>query len=324
VNKHLNILIIDDVHPILIDRLERLGCRMDYQPNVAPEHIDQALKGKQGLIIRSKISIDRAFMQRNPDLKIIGRAGSGMDNIDLDAAAELGIECINAAEANRDAVAEQAMAMLLSLLTRTVKSFEEVKNGIWDREGNRGFELGAMRVGIIGFGNTGSALASKLSGFGCRVLAYDKYKTGFGNDSVEEVGYEELLKAADIISFHVPLTSETKSWIDRRFIESVENSFYLLNLSRGGIMQTEAILNGLKAGRIRGFATDVLENEKLNTYTASEKDLLEELRSRSDVIITPHIGGWTAESYRKISEVLAEKIEQYMETLKSHRKVDVN
>ncbi|MBO6516495.1 MAG: phosphoglycerate dehydrogenase [Bacteroidia bacterium] len=304
----IHILIVDDVHPALLDALETEGLKYDYRPDIMASDVKQVLSDFNVLIVRSKIQADREMLEANPQLELIMRAGSGMDNIDLEVADKLKISCVNTPEANCDAVGEQTVGMLLNLAHNINKGSNEIALGIWDREGNRGFEIGTRTVGIIGYGNTGSAVARKLEGFGCEILAYDKYKEGFGNGVVQEVDLNRLLEEADVISFHVPLTHETRSWINTDFIDSVRKPFVLLNLSRGGIMKTSDVVDGLKKGKISGFASDVLENEKLTSLSQIQIEELNTLNEMNNVVLTPHVGGWTQESYRKISEVLVKKL----------------
>lgn len=307
--QNINILIADDVHPTLMEGLDRLGLKYSYQPDVTHSEIGSLLPQYNALIVRSKINLDRAVLQQCQQLIWIGRAGSGMDNIDLEAARELNIQCFNAGAGNRDAVGEHAVGLLLNLSKNIHKSGMEVAKGVWDREGNRGFEIKGKTIGIIGFGNTGSTVAEKLSGFGARILAYDKYKTSYGSHLVVESDYYSLLNESDILSFHVPLTEETRHWIDRDFIAGFNRPKVLLNLSRGGIMNTSAVLEGLESGMIRAFGTDVLENEQLEKLSVAEQIEFKKLASLPQVIITPHIGGWSHESYLKISELLLVQIE---------------
>jgi len=306
-------LIIDDLHESFEKELSAHQVETTYRIDLNKSEIAEELKGYNILVLRSKIFVDAEFIESQPQLRIIARAGSGLDNIDLEAAEKQNIICVNAAEGNRVAVGEQSVGMLLSLAANISSAHKEVQNGEWNREKNRGWELEGKTIGIIGFGNTGSSVASRLSGFGMNILAYDKYKTGFGNSYVEEVDYDQILQEADIISFHVPLTSLTKHWIDSHFINSVRKNFVLLNLSRGHIMKTQDIIEALDSEKIKAFGSDVLENENLKSHNQLEIRQLESLAGRRNVVITPHIGGWTIESYRKISEVLANKL---IETLK--------
>lgn len=311
-NKALKLLIVDDVHKGLMARLDQLGVSYTYQPDIQSGQIEKELKSYTGIVVRSKIVLNADFLTAQPQLKVIARAGSGMDNIDLPTAEKCGILCFNAAEANADAVGEQAVGMLLALQHRIIKSNREVAKANWDREGNRGEEIGNKIIGIIGYGNTGSAVARKLAGFGSKVIAYDKYKCDFGNDYVEEVSLTQLMREADIITFHIPLTSETNKWINKTWIESVSKNFALLNLSRGGIMETKAVIQGLNSGKIKSFATDVLENERLQSFNSDERQEFAWLNDQDNVVITPHVGGWSQQSYIKISAVLADKLDAYI------------
>lgn len=305
-----SVLIIDDVHPYLTEQLPLIGYSFDYRPEIQRQEILDCIGNYEGLVVRSKISVDKEILDRAAKLKFIGRAGSGLEIIDMEYAREKGITCFNTPEANRDAVGEQAVGMLLSLLANIHKSYLEVRNWVWDREGNRGYELSSMTVGIVGYGNTGSAFAQKLSGFGCKILAYDKYKSGYGTAQVKECSMEELFEQADIISFHIPLTSETKHMVNTGFLNRFKKNIYLLNLSRGKIIITTDIINALQTGKLLGVALDVLENENFSTYTEEEKANLYNLLSFPHVLVTSHIGGWTHESYYKISYSLVEKIKQ--------------
>lgn len=287
-------------------------CEVAYKPGLSYRETMEIIDHYQILVMRSGYVVDAAMIAAASSLDVIARAGAGMDNIDEQAAANAGIICLNAPEGNRNAVSEQTVGMMLALLHNIVKGNNEVKNQLWQREENRGFELGNKTVGIIGFGNTGSEVAKKLLNFGCRILVYDKFKSGFATKYIEECSLETLMQHADIITLHVPLTDLTYRWINHSFINSIAKPFYLLNLSRGKIMVTRDVIDGLNHGKILGLATDVLENENikhgLEALSSEQKADFKELTERDNVIITPHIGGWSHESYRKISEVLADKI----------------
>ncbi|HYG14926.1 MAG TPA: NAD(P)-dependent oxidoreductase [Bacteroidia bacterium] len=304
------VLIIDDVHPYFTEQLPGMGYAFDYRPEIQRAEILECISNYQGLIVRSKTIVDREMLDRAAKLKFIGRAGSGLEIIDVSYAGEKGVTCFNTPEANRDAVAEQAVGMLLSLLANIHKSYLEVRNWVWDREGNRGYELSSMTVGIVGYGNTGSAFAQKLSGFGCKLLAYDKYKSGYGTALVKECNMDELFEQADILSFHIPLTAETKHMVNTGYLNRFKKNIYLLNLSRGKIIIIADIINALQTGKLRGVALDVLENENFSTYFEEEKSNFYNLLSFPHVLVTSHIGGWTHESYYKISYSLVEKIKQ--------------
>ena len=301
-----NILIVDDIHPIFMEQAEALGYHCDYQPAIKPEQAYQIIGSYEGLVIRSKFLVDRKVIDLAKNLKFICRAGAGMDNIDEAYANEKGIKLINAPEGNMDAVGEHAVGILLSLMNNLNRSDAEVRNGVWNREANRGYELKGKTVGIIGYGFMGSSFARKLSGFGVNVIAYDKYKTGFSDQYAREVSMEEIVKHADVVSFHIPLTTETKGLVDDEYLFHFKKPIFLLNTSRGKVVKTQAVLNAIKQGKILGAGLDVLEVEKFPAL--GEQAWFEELRQSGKVILTPHVAGWTFDSYRKISEVMAEKL----------------
>ncbi|MDQ6481491.1 NAD(P)-dependent oxidoreductase [Dyadobacter sp. LHD-138] len=308
----MKILIADSMHPSLFNMLEAQGWDFAYHPEYRREDIVHALPDYEGLFIRSKTFVDRVVMQHAKKLRFIARAGAGLDLIDLDVAKELGIEVFHAGEGNRDAVAEHMLGMLLGLLANIVKADKEVRNGIWDREGNRGVELMTKTVGLIGYGNNGGATAKRLSGFGCKVLAYDKYRDHYGDQFAQEASLEDIMREADIVSLHVPLTDETKYLIDEKFIEGFAKPFYLMNLSRGKVANLHAVVEGLKSGKIIGACLDVLENEKLKTLTEAQQAVFDFLIHSNRVVLTPHIGGWTHESYVRINEVLLRQIKDWL------------
>ncbi len=307
------ILISDRTHPILEERL----CQAGYDVSVEPDHdyrsLLHAAQGCDGLVVRSKVIIDRAFIDACPTLRCIGRVGAGMETIDVDYAEQKGIRCLNSPEGNRDAVGEHTVGMLLALLNNIARADAEVRRGLWHREENRGHELGNLTVGIIGFGNMGQAFAKRLSGFGCRVVYYDikdpKDLKGLKDlkdiKDIEALPLEELKRCADVVSFHVPLTAETRHYLDAAFIDAMQKPFFLLNTSRGAVVDTEALVAGLASGKVRGAALDVLENENM------QADTLLTLNSKlltQNVVFTPHVAGWTVESKYKLAAVLADKI----------------
>ncbi len=265
----------------------------------------------EGLVIRSKLFLNEDFFVKCSSLIWVARGGAGMDNIDEDAAFRAGVKLMNSENANSDAVGEQTLAMLLALRTNLVKSHNEVSSGIWNREGNRGVELKGKTVGIIGYGNTGKAVCEKLSGFGVNILVYDKYKSEFSDTNLTEVKLDEILAKSDIISLHIPLNSETENFVNDSFINQVTNPFVLLNLSRGKIVDIQSVIKFLKSGKIVGFGADVLPNEPPNMNDDFDKKMLQTLNSFSNVLLTPHVGGWTIESYEKISEILLINILNY-------------
>jgi D-3-phosphoglycerate dehydrogenase / 2-oxoglutarate reductase len=309
----MTILIADDLHPSMFEMLQAAGLNYRYEPTFKRADILTHIADYEGLIIRSKTFIDEEVFQKATKLRFIGRAGAGLDLIDLEAAQKHGVRVFAANEGNRDAVAEQAVGMLLGLFANIAKADREVRQGIWDREGNRGIELMGKTVGLIGFGFNGSATAQRLSGFGCKVLAYDKYLVNYGHAHAQEATLEAILAQADVISLHVPLTEETRLMVNEAFVERVAKPFFLMNVARGEIVDLEAVVEGLKSGKIRGAALDVLENEKLKTLTPAQQTAFDYLRTSDRVILTPHIAGWTQESYAKINEALMKQIRAYLE-----------
>jgi len=301
-----NILIADDIHPIFIERAEALGYACDYQPSIKLAGAMEIIGNYAGLVIRSKFNVDRAVMDAAANLRFICRAGAGMDNIDEAYAAEKNIKLMNAAEGNMDAVGEHAVGMLLSLMNNFRNSDLEIRAGQWHREENRGYELKGKTVGIIGYGFMGSSFARKLSGFGVNVIAYDKYKTGFSDQYAREVSMEEIVKHSDVLSLHIPLTTETNGLVSDEYLFHFKKPIFFINTSRGKTAKVSAILNAIKQGKILGAGLDVLEVEKFPAL--AEQEWFEELKTSGKVLLTPHIAGWTFDSYRKISEVMAEKL----------------
>jgi len=302
------ILIIDDVDEMLVLGLKANGFEVNYLPNATVNEILNLIPNADGLIVRTKIKIDQVIFDAAKKLKFIARAGAGTDNIDMQIANEKNIVVLNAGEANSDAVGEQTLAMLLGLFTKTVKANNEVKKFIWDREGNRGIELAGKTVGIIGYGNTGKAVAKKLSGFGVNVLAYDKYLTDYTDAYAIESTMADVFEKADVLTLHVPLTNETEQMVDLNYLNQFKKNIWVLNLSRGKVLNTPEFVLALKSGKVIGAGLDVLENEKINSLSDMENKWFDFFLQSPNVILTPHVGGWTNESYRKISEVLLKKI----------------
>lgn len=302
----LKILIVDDLHPAFKEAATKLGYHCDDKPELTREQSLAILGDYEGLVIRTKFQVDREIMDAAPKLKFIGRAGAGMDNVDEEYARSKGIACINAPEGNRDAVAEHAIALLLALVVNLRKGDQEIRDGVWDRETNRGWELKGKTVALIGYGNTGNAMARKLSGFDVNVIAFDKYKTGYSDAYVREMSMEQIVKLADVVSLHIPLTRETRQMVDEEYLFHFRKPIFLINTARGEIVNTQAVLSRIKSGEIMGAGLDVLETEKFPAL--SQKPWFEDLKANGKVILTPHVAGWTFDSYRKISEVLAEKL----------------
>ncbi|MGM0496728.1 MAG: NAD(P)-dependent oxidoreductase [Bacteroidota bacterium] len=308
----MDILIVDKVHNILIEKLQKESFHLDYRYDISGEEAFEIIHKYDGIIIRSKFSLSKEFLSRAKKLKFIGRVGAGLENIDLSFAKENGIVCLNSPEGNRNAVGEQTLGMLLSLMNNLNKADIEVKNGLWRREENRGHELTNKTIGIIGYGNMGSAFAEKLKGFGNNIIAYDKYKNNFSDKYVKEVKLETIYDETDVLSLHVPLTDETYYMVDNDFIQHFRNPFWLINTARGSVINTRHIVENLKKGKIKGAALDVLELEKANFEELHQSEKLPEyfqqLIQMHNVILSPHIAGWTHESNRKLSEVMADKI----------------
>ncbi|MCS7027434.1 MAG: phosphoglycerate dehydrogenase [Bacteroidia bacterium] len=304
----MKVLIVDDLHPILMDVLSHHGFVCKYVPNMSYQALLCEISEYEGIVMRSHTPIDKAVLNKAVNLKFIAKVGSGIDNIDEAECRKRNIHIINAPEGNRDAVAEFTVGVLLSLARNICTANEEVKRLEWNRELNRGFELKGKTIGIIGYGNVGYALSQRLHGFEMRILAYDKYKTYFSNRYVKEATLEELYEQADIITFHVPLTPETEGWINLEWLMRFKKSIVLLNMARGKIAVLEDLLKGLEIGKIAALGLDVLPNEEFSTYTQREKEILQRIAAFPNVILTPHIAGWSYTSKVKLSEVLAYKI----------------
>ena len=312
----MKVLFIDTVNPLLIQTLESANILCDTAYYKSKEEISTIIHQYDGIIIRSKFEIDKSFIDIAKKLKFIARAGSGTENIDVEYAITKNISCLNAAEGNRQAVAEHALAMILGLINNINQANQEVKKGQWNRERNRGTEISGKKIGIIGFGNNGNAFANLLRGFDVTILAYDKYKTEYGYKSDMETIYKE----ADFLSLHVPLTHETKYLVNDDFISKFNKPFYLINTSRGKCVDTEALAKSLENKKILGACLDVLEQEKMSfeklATQNNTKDLTYLLKAKN-VILTPHIAGWTKESDIKIAEILAQKIINQLNSIKN-------
>jgi len=303
-----SILIADEMHPSLFAMLDEAGFTYDYQPTIDRQHLLAAIAPFEGLLVRSKTRVDTEVFNAAPKLRYIGRAGAGLDLIDMDEATARGVRVVHAGEGNRDAVAEHVVGMLLALFINLLRADRQVRQGIWDREGNRGIELLGKTVGLFGYGNNGRATARRLSGFGCRVLTYDKYRSNYGDQYAEQVTAEQIMAEADILSLHVPLNDDSRRWINDDFVAGMAKPFFLVNASRGEVVVLDAVVAGLKSGKILGVCLDVLENEKLKTLTPAQQITFDYLRQSDQVILTPHIAGWTHESYVRINEVLVRQL----------------
>ena len=307
----MKILFIDSNHPLLHETLEKAGHTCDLFYQWSKEEIENNIHLYDGIVIRSKIEITKDSIDKATKLKFIARAGAGMENIDVEYAVQKGIKCLHAPEGNRDAVAEHAIGMLLTLFNNLTRADKEVREGKWIREGNRGVELMGKTVGIIGYGNMGSAFAERLKGFGVNVLVYDKYKKNFGNEFIKESTLEDLFKNADVLSIHTPLSEETYYMINDSFINSFTKNIYIINTARGKSLHTADLVKNLKTGKVSGACLDVLEYERISFEALDTLQLPEAFQyliQCDQVILSSHIAGWTHESNEKIAKVLADKI----------------
>ncbi len=302
----LKILIADALHPAFKQGAQDLGFDVTDAPNITRAEVLNCIADFDGIAIRTKFRIDNEIFDAATNLKFVARAGAGMDNIDVAIAQQRNIKLINAPEGNCDAVGEHAIGLLLSLMNNLRQADNQIRNGVWDREGNRGYELKDKTVGIIGYGHTGKAFAQKIKGFGVNIIAYDKYKYRYSDNFVQENSMEQIVKYADVLSLHIPLTRETKQMVDDEYLLHFKKPIFFLNASRGEIVNTQAVLNAIKNGKILGAGLDVLEVEKHPAL--AEQLFYNELINCPKVILSPHVAGWTIDSYRKISEVLVEKL----------------
>ena len=305
------VLFIDSTHPSLREGLEKLGFDCEYFPEYRREDFIKVIGDYEGVIVRSKIKLDKEILSKATNLKFIGRVGAGMENIDVDFAESQGITCLNAPEGNRGAVGEQAVGMLLMLFNHLLRADAEVRKGIWRREENRGLEIEGKTIGIIGYGNTGGSFARKVSGFRPKVLAYDKYKTDYSDANAEEAAMNELYEQCDIVSLHLPLTDETQFLVDNDFINRFKKPFFLINTSRGKIVKTDDLVENLKSGKVLGACLDVLEFEGLSFENLDQENLpkaFAELIKMDNVVLSPHIAGWTHESNLKLSATIVRKV----------------
>jgi D-3-phosphoglycerate dehydrogenase len=304
----LRILIIDKLHPSIVPFLEKSGHTVTYAPDITRSEILSVISQYEGLILQSKTKIDPELLDLATSLRFVGRSGSGLDHIDLEDLKRRKITVINSPEGNKNAVGEHTTGLILALLNHFIKSDKEVRSLIWDREGNRGHELINKTIAIIGFGHMGQAVASKLHVFGSRILVYDKYHSGFPQPYIHEATMEEIFAEADIITFHIPLTEETRQMVNESYLSKFKKPFWIINAARGEILDTAALISKLESGAILGAALDVQENEKLSTLTPTQKANLQKLATFNNVILTPHVAGWSQESNVRNNEVLVEKI----------------
>ncbi|VFA42587.1 2-hydroxyacid dehydrogenase [Chryseobacterium indologenes] len=304
----MKVLLLDKNHPLITEQLLAKNFILEEDFTSSYKEVCDKIKNYDGIIIRSRIPLDKKFLENGKNLKFIARVGAGMENIDIPVAEELGIQLINSPEGNRDSVAEHVVGMLLVIMNRLFIASQEVKKGIWKREENRGDELLGKTVGLIGYGNMGKATAKRLSGFGCKIIFHD-ILPGLADEFATQVSLEELKQSAEILSLHIPLTQETNGLIDEEFIAEMKNDFYFVNTARGKNVTTKDLVKGLKSGKVKGACLDVLEYEKSSFENLeTENEDLKYLLESEKAIVTPHIAGWTHQSKEKLAQFIVDKI----------------
>lgn len=309
-------LVIDEMHPSLPDYMQEIGVELHYRPELTAAEVPAALAAHpyDGLMVRSKLRVTAALLAHGPQLRYVARAGAGVDNIDEEAMAASGVMLLNAPEGNRDAVGEYAVGLLLGLFRNIVRADREVRSGQWRREANRGEEIGGKTVGLLGYGHMGRAFARRLSAFGCTVLAHDHDPAVLADEYATLVGLEELQHRAEVFSLHIPYSTANHHFVNEELLQGFKKPIWLLNTARGEILDHAALVHNLQSGHVRGAALDVLENEKLATLNPEQQARFDYLINASNVVLSPHVGGWTFQSYQRINEVLAEKLRVFLKT----------
>ncbi len=306
-------LVIDEMHPSLQPLLQSIGVEIDYQPTLTAAEVPAALAAQpyEGLVVRSKLRVTADLLAHGPHLRYVARAGAGTDNIDTAAMAAAGVTLLNAPEGNRDAVGEFAVGLLLGLLRNIVRADHEVRQGQWRREASRGEEIGGKTIGLLGYGHMGRAFARRLGAFGCTVLAHDSDPDVTTDGHATLVPLAELQARADVLSLHIPYSVANHHFVDEAFLAGFAKPIWVMNTARGEVVDQAALVRALQAGPVRGAALDVLDNEKLQSLSPAQQATFDFLKMAPNVVLTPHVGGWSFESYARINEVLVEKIRAF-------------
>ena len=307
-------LVIDDMHPSLPDYMQEIGVQLHYRPDLTAAEVPAALAAHpyEGLMVRSKLRVTAELLRQGPQLRYVARAGAGVDNIDEAAMAAAGVTLLNAPEGNRDAVGEYAVGLLLALFRNIVRADQEVRTGQWRREANRGEEIGGKTIGLLGYGHMARAFARRLNAFGCTVLAYDHDASILSDDHATLVSLAELQARAEVLSIHIPYSAANHHFVNEPLLLGFRNPIWLLNTARGEVLDHAALVQGLRSGQLRGAALDGLENEKLNGLSPEQRTRFDYLSSAPNVVLSPHVGGWSFQSYQRINEVLAQKIGAFL------------
>jgi len=307
-------LVIDEMHPSLPDYMQPLGVMLHYRPELTAAEVPAALAAHpyDGLMVRSKLRVTTELLAQAPQLRYVARAGAGVDNIDEAAMAAAGVTLLNAPEGNRDAVGEYAVGLLLALFRNIVRADQEVRAQQWRREANRGEEIGGKTIGLLGYGHMGRAFARRLSAFGCTVLAHDHDAAIRPDEYATLVSLPELQERAEVLSLHIPYSAANHHFVNEALLQRFRTPIWLLNTARGEVLDHAVLVQNLQSGQVRGAALDVLENEKLTTLTPEQQARFDFLTSAPNVLLAPHIGGWTFQSYQRINEVLAEKLKEFL------------